>query len=355
MRVLLVAPSINPMTYKGLGKYSREVYEGLRKYVEVDLIVKGSEKDKVLSTHSDIPLRLLRSGPHDIVHALSPEMGMYTPLLSKNTVTTFHDLIPILAFREMSFRFSLLTPFYTRLTWKISTLAKRLIANSFQTREELVNVLGVDPRKIRVIPLGADARFTCTNVPSTCRKPLTVGFFGNFTYRKRVNIAIEAFKLISRRLDAKLVLAGGKIETVYQRHFDLEQLTHALSNVEVLDRVEDANLPSLYRSFDVMLYPTSYEGFGLPILEAQRCGVPVLIMSDARIPREIVKEAVICDGAADMAQKALALLEDAKLRKDVSRRGVEYASKFSWENSIKETLKVYDELLRPKNSSTPRN
>ena len=341
--MLLIAPSIDPVTYKGLGRYCNEMYERLRQLADVDLIRKISEQDKVLSTHTQIPYRLLRSGPYDIVHALTPEMGIYSPLFYNNCVVTFHDLIPLLAFREMRFRFSGMTAFYTRMTWGMAARAKRIIANSTQTRDELVDRLDVNPQKICVIPLGVDEGFKPAARKTSNRH--TIGFFGNYTYRKRVDVAISAFKLVNQKIDANLVLAGGEIQTIYQRHFDMQRLIAGVKNVELLGHVPEDQLPELYNRFDVMLFPSMYEGFGLPILEAQRCGVPVLTLREARIPDEVKRETIVCEDVADMAEKALGVLNEDRKREEIALRASEYATQFTWDRTIKQTLATYHELL----------
>src|SRR5208283_2844128 len=196
------------------------MFEGMQRHVEVDLLQKIYEQDKVISTNSEIPLRLMYrrlSRNYEAVHALSPDMGIYSPIIYDNSVVTFHDLIPIIAFREMRFRLSFMMPYYTKITWRIAARAKMIIANSTQTRDELVRVLGVNPAKIRVIPLGVDSRFK-PEIRKLSDRP-TVGFFGNYTYRKRVDVAITAFKVIAQKIDADLILAGGDIRTIYQTHF----------------------------------------------------------------------------------------------------------------------------------------
>ena len=345
MRILLVAPSINPLTYKGLGKYCKEILEGMQRHVDVDLVQKISEQDKVISTNSEIPLRLAGrrlTRSYDIVHALSPDMGTYSPIVCSNSVVTFHDLIPILAFREMRFRLSFIMPYYTKMTWRMAARAKRIIVNSTQTRSELVHVLGVNPQKTRVIPLGVDDKFKPT-VRKTPRRR-TIGFFGNYTYRKRVDIAVSAFKRICQKIDADLVLAGGEIQTLYQRHFDMKKLIAGLKHVELLGQIAEGELPELYNRFDVMLFPSMYEGFGLPILEAQRCGVPVLTLRDARIPDEVKRMTVPCDDAEHMAQSALGLLEHDKEREKLARDASSYSAQFTWDRTVTETLAVYHEM-----------
>jgi glycosyltransferase involved in cell wall biosynthesis len=87
-----------------------------------------------------------------------------------------------------------------------------------------------------------------------------------------------------------------------------------------------------------------YEGFGLPILEAQKCSVPVLTMDDAKIPREVKKESITCKGIDDMANKTLELLMDDYKRREISERGRSYASQFTWEDTAWKTLRIYNEL-----------
>ena len=344
MKVLLIAPSINPITYKGLGRYCKEIYNGLRKLIDADLIIKTVEMDKALSTYTEIPLRILKAGKHDIVHALTPEMGVYTPLLCQNAVTTFHDLIPILESGHMRFKFPHLINMHTRFTWWLSGRAKRIIANSTQTKQELTQVLGIRTEKIGVIPLGVHQRFKPAENPRIHRPP-TIGFFGNFTYRKGADAAIETFRQVREKVDVQLTLAGGRIQTPYQRHFNLNKMTEGLKGVKTIEHVPEKDLPKLYQSFDVMLCPSSYEGFGLPILEAQKCGVPVLTMDNARIPLEVKKETVVCKSVKDMANRTIDLLMNDHLRREVSERGRRYASQFTWENTIRKTLEVYNRIL----------
>ena len=160
-------------------------------------------------------------------------------------MTTFHDLIPILAFEEMRFKFSRLIPLYTKFTWKLSGAARRIIANSTQTKEELIEELGIEPGKIDVIPLGVDQRFRCAG-NRIGHTSTTTSFFGNFTYRKGAHVAVKVFREVSQKIDLRLILAGGRIRTLYQRHFDLKKLIKGLRNVQVIEHVPDEDLVKLY-------------------------------------------------------------------------------------------------------------
>ncbi len=100
-----------------------------------------------------------------------------------------------------------------------------------------------------------------------------------------------------------------------------------------------------YNSFDVFVLPSEWEGFGLPILEAQRCGVPVIVREDAHIPAEVSKCCLKASSEEDMADKIYELLTDADLRQSMTEQGLEYTQQFAWERTAHETLKVYEQAV----------
>ena len=108
----------------------------------------------------------------------------------------------------------------------------------------------------------------------------------------------------------------------------------------------EEEIVKLYNSFDFYLFPSLHEGFGLPILEAQRCGVPVLIKRDSVIPQEVRQAAIECDSADEMAEKILYLLNNKDDYRKISIKGQHYASKFTWQKFIKQNLSIYESLVR---------
>ena len=123
---------------------------------------------------------------------------------------------------------------------------------------------------------------------------------------------------------------------------------HTLENdVVFLGFVEDADLPVLYRKADFFVYPSIYEGFGMPILEAMACGTPVITSNCSSMPEVAGDAALLVDplDVEDMAAKMLELAGSDDLRRLCARRGLARAAQFSWEKTARETLAVYETVM----------
>ena len=108
----------------------------------------------------------------------------------------------------------------------------------------------------------------------------------------------------------------------------------------------DSDISEEYGISDFYLCPSSSEGFGLPILEAERCGVPVFVRKAAKISNEIKECTVQCKSKSEMAEKIYALLTDESLYREISKRAHEYSKKFTWEECAKKTIEVYEKVAR---------
>jgi glycosyltransferase involved in cell wall biosynthesis len=343
MMILLVVPSFNIPAFKGLAKVSFELYNGLKNRFDVEVLEVYGKKKNYLSNLTIVPLKELQSKA-DIVHSLVPESGAFLGLIKKlrdkKTVVTFYDLTPIKLSGKLKFRFSELVRFYTLFMWKNSLNADVIISVSSQTKKEVMKYLG-KPRKQRVINPGVDERFKPMKLK---RDKITLGFFANFSYKKGVDKAIEVFKIVKKKYDVKLILAGGELQTVYQRQFNVREMIKGLKDVEIMGYIPDKDVVKLYNSFDFYLFPSIEEGFGIPILEAQKCGVPVLTFEWANIPEETKAKTIQCKDVEDMARKIMYLIENKDEYRKISEKGRKYASKFTWKNFVENHIKVYESL-----------
>jgi glycosyltransferase involved in cell wall biosynthesis len=142
----------------------------------------------------------------------------------------------------------------------------------------------------------------------------------------------------------KLVLCGRRT-LEYSALVQLAKDLDIDGDVEFRGFVGGESLRTAYNSFDVFVLPSEWEGFGFPILEAQRCGVPVIIREHAHIPQEVSKYCLKASSEEDMADKISEVLANAALREAVIEQGLEYSKQFTWERTVQETLKVYEEAL----------
>jgi len=344
MKILLVVPSLNVPSYKGLAKVSLELLEGLKKKgIEVEIYEVHKEKKNYFKTLTLVPLKELLAKV-SIIHSTVPELGTFFRLIKKfknvKTVVTFHDFIPLRLAEELSFKFQSLVKLYTIFMWKNACWSDKVIAVSKQTADDLKKFFGREVDAI--IPPGVDEKFKPIQIK---KEKLTLGFFANFSYRKNVKFAIDTFKILKKKIDCKLIIAGGKLQTIYQRQYDVKKLIKNLKDVEVLGYIPDEKVVELYNSFDFFIFPSIYEGFGIPILEAQACGIPTLVLENAKIPPEVTEKAIKCSSPEDASNKILELWNDCKEYEKIRKEGIKHAKKFSWESFVESYIKVYESLL----------
>ncbi|MGR3175960.1 MAG: glycosyltransferase [Candidatus Scalindua sp.] len=228
-----------------------------------------------------------------------------------------------------------------------------IIADSYSTKRDIIELLNVDEKKIKVVHLGVESRFRPisnveeyrlrNNLPS--KIILNVG---TLEPRKNVVALIRAFKKLKGRglKDYKLVIAGEK-GWLYKKIFDEVKSNDLQKEVLFLGIVEDEDLPMLYNCADIFVYPSLYEGFGLPPLEAMACGVPVITSNTSSLP-EVVGDAGIMVDPNDvnsLCEGICKVLEDRELRQRMRNMGLEKSKLFSWDKAARAILEIYDEML----------
>ena len=217
--------------------------------------------------------------------------------------------------------------------------ADRVIAISERTKRDLVEHYGIPERKIVVTPLGADPIFqpngTSPDVP-----PYAL-FVGGIQPRKDPLTAIEALALVDGELRLVLVgdeKRGGDEVRGAVRRLGLER------RVELAGYVEHEGLASLYRGAACLVFPSRYEGFGLPVLEAMASGTPVVATTAGAVP-EVAGDAAVLVEPGDPAALAEGIRQALADRERFVAAGFERASRFSWAETARRTLAVYRELL----------
>jgi glycosyltransferase involved in cell wall biosynthesis len=158
---------------------------------------------------------------------------------------------------------------------------------------------------------------------------------------------LKAFRLLRERypeIPMRLVVCGSK-RLEYQSLMKLATELDISRDVEFRGFVAEDALVETYNSFDVFVLPSEWEGFGLPVLEAQRCGVPVVIREETHIPCEVSKCCLKARSEEDMVDKMHQLLTDSSLRSTVVQEGMEYSRQFTWEKTVQDTLAVYEGQL----------
>lgn len=284
----------------------------------------------------------------DLLH--SPHYTMPVVKPSKSVVTfcdTTFQLYPEMHSRAKRVFFPAM------MNWSAKH-ADRLIAISDSTRNDVIRLLGVAPDKIVSIPLAASAAFrtlTTELVQSVCEKYVVsrgrfIYYVGVLEPRKNVPLLIEAYARIQPILGDVPLLIAGKKGWMYEAIFERVAQLGLQDHIRFLGYVPQDELIALYNAAGVFVYPSNYEGFGLPVLEAMQCGAPVVTTTASSLP-EVAGDAALLVPPQDVEALAEAIhriLTNTQLASDLSKRGLEQSKQFSWQRCALETIQVYRSL-----------
>jgi glycosyltransferase involved in cell wall biosynthesis len=330
----------------GVGRYTYELLMKLRKKIkfnEIDLSPSfGKSYLEKLSAIIWKRKRFLLSQKDkfsEVNHFLLPQI-FYDVNQTGKTIITFHSGPPFTGPYKLH-NFFLCRDYYSLI--KIILIFKRykealekvdfLIANSKLTEECCIEA-GVDKNIIKVIPFGIDENFKI-NTNFNNRKNI-IGYVGSFAFHKRVDKLLKDWKENFNKLSKyKLHLYGsGGVQFK-----SLKKRYHNKHNIKFLGMVKKGGIIKAYNSFCGLVFPSKWESFGLPIIEAIACGSPVFIYKDAEITPEVRKYGIEIDSVLEIPE-ILENIDTDKLKK-LSR---EVKEEFNWNKHVGETIKIYKML-----------
>ena len=296
-----------------------------------------------------IPLALKREGV-TLFHA--PHYVL-PPLVRCRSVVTIHDCIHLMFPQYLPNRFAF---GYARTSIGLAARrATRVLTVSESSKRDILRFVDTEPEKIAVIYNAYDERFAIDPAEEDVvrvreRYQLQdefVLYAGNVKPHKNLERLIEAFQIVRKRgLDhLKLVMIGDEISkyTALRRAVHRHQLH---KYVRFLGYLPEETLAVMYRLAGVFVFPSLYEGFGLPPLEAMASGTPVVTSNVSSLP-EVAGDAALLVDPYDpraIADGIYRVLTDADLRKDLRRKGVARAGQFSWEQSVRRVRRIYNEV-----------
>ena len=322
MRDLRVGIDISPLELTGAGtaRYLRKLLGALEQEPGIELRrhrFPGSSRPAKITRDTAWYLGALpvTSRKDDVLH-LPAHRG---PLLSAAPlVVTVHDLAVI----RHPEAFNSWTRTYSRLLLpRLARAASRVIAVSEFTAREAVELLGVDEGRVRVIPHGVEEPFTPYGPAAGGEYVLAVG-----TLEPRKNLPRVVLAAERAGVDVRVVGAAGWGEV----------------GVESVGYVDDAELARLYRGAAALVYPSLYEGFGLPVLEAMASGTPV-VTATGSAPAELARGAAVLVDPLDVVALAAGIEEAMRRREELRAAGLERARAFTWEAAAKATAEIYRE------------
>jgi len=288
-------------------------------------------------------------GPVDIFHTSEK---LNPPLKNAKLIMTIFDITPI---KFEAYHKECTIKSYANNLPKVLRKVDMVIAISQCTKNDILEYFGniISEDRIRVVPLAADEQYRQINdenlineIKTTYKiyKPYIL-FVGTLEPRKNITNLIRAYNILpaSLKRNYHLVICGKK-GWYYDEIFETIKELKLEDKVIFTGYVPDDTIPLLMNGAEVFVYPSFYEGFGLPPLEAMSCGTPVISSNISSIP-EVVGDAGILINPKDIEELSDAItrtLNNGDLKRQLISRGLQQAKKFSWEKTAKETLEVYN-------------
>ena len=301
-----------------------------------------------------IPLTLsaeLRKNPVDVLHV----QFTAPPFCPCPSVVSIHDL----SFEHLPQTFNRRSRTQLRLTVRHSAKrAARILTLSEHTRQDLMETYGIGAKRITAIPIAAPPHFAPVEDNRELQRVRHIyGIDGDYflsvgSIQPRKNLArlVRAYASLRGADTAvklpKLVLVG-KCAWLYDETLRALEESGVKEAVVLTGYVPDKDLPALYSGALCFVYPSYFEGFGLPPLEAMKCGTPVIVANRTSLP-EVVGDAGLTVDPFDVDAIANAikrLLHDSDLRRELSAKGQKRAAGFDWRETARKTLKVYEEVV----------
>ncbi len=288
------------------------------------------------------------TGPLDVFY--SPDFALPPTGRGTKTLLTVHDLSFV--HHPEAFLPSL-RRYLERTVSRSVKRADLVLADSAHTRLDLISVFGISSRAVEVVYPGVDSRFQAGASPGEVTRlhdrygiadrPYILSV-GTLQPRKNYLHLMEGFLQLEEDLGSglQLFVAGGQ-GWLYD---DIVGEAARHENVRLLGFVADEDLPALYRGARLFALTSLYEGFGLPVLEAMACGVPVVCSRTSSLPEVAGDAALLVDprDSDELTEAMIRVLEEDELREEMVRRGLARAARFTWERSARKLLRLIDSV-----------
>lgn len=366
---LLINATILDSQPSGLGVYTQNILSRLGKYLKL--------KEKLVYTSAEIEfedLRVIKT-----TQGLAPSRGKYAGLVRflwtqsilifkhlfnqaiiycptqyaslfsfKKQIITIHDLLPLKFPKQNKPQYLYYKYFLPILIAK----CEKIITISENTKQDLLQYYKMNEQKIHVIYNGFDEEKFNVNVDANfvenqydINKYILI--VGASYPHKNIDKYFMAYKKIKDKIEEKIIIIGGKKQ--YKDY--LKKIATELEiekDILFMPYIEDEDLPCFYKSASLLAYPTLYEGFGLPPIEAMACGTPVVVSNTSSLPEVVGDAALLFDpnDIEDMADKTLIMLKDKKIREKCIEEGFKNIKRFSWDLTAQEIAKVLEEACK---------
>ena len=348
----------------GIGRYSHELLRALRAR-EVPVVelrtgrgqpragvinLPGSDRLPGLLSlgQAQIALAARRAGL-DLVY--DPTGTLPILLAGVRRVATIHDVIPYVYPRASTLLDRLIYRFWLPVAVR---QLDAVITVSEQSKADIIRYLPVNPDNVVVIPNGVDGRFRVT--PERESRPVLdrygivspfILYVGSLALRKNLERLIDAYAQLRRWSQRWTLVVVGAQSWNKTAIFEKVQELELLPSIHFTGFIADPDLPALYSGADLFVFPSLYEGFGIPVLEAMACGTPVVTSNCTSLPSVAGDAAVLVDptSAESISSGMRHVLENPALAESLRSQGLVRARDFTWEKVAQEVTMVYERVI----------
>nr|WP_324603562.1 glycosyltransferase family 1 protein [Pseudanabaena biceps] len=323
---------------------SSEVHAGFESYLIPDNLTseQGTKGhlNRLIWTQFQLP-KIYRKLKSKLLFSPIPEAPLFSNCFS---VVMVHDFIPL----RFPKRFSPLTPYHLYYVPQVLNQSKHIICNSQSTAEDIVRFCHIPSNKITPILLAYDSNHFRPVIDErfNTRFPYFL-YIGRHDPYKNISRLISAFANVPSNLECQLWLAGPSDNRYTPRLKEQIQELGLTNQVKFLDYVPYDDLPKIISGAIALVFPSLWEGFGLPVIEAMACGTPVITSNLSSLPEVAGDAAILIDpyNVAEITDAMQAIANDAGLRSHLSQLGLQRATQFSWEKTGKATVEVLKSFL----------
>lgn len=345
--MLTMKGNFNKSLGQGVQRVMYEMYENVKAQLEEPDSVDGIElgmgnklSHRKVSFTLMTPLHSFKK--YDIVHVLMPVATNPRVRSNAKIITQIYEFIDVPP-GHILYSKQKQTPLGSMVfnkMWDQLRKSDYLMSISSLATDEAVNVMGYDRKKIFTINIGIDQRFIDIPIPKRAEKDFRVGYLGAMAKRKNVIFAVNAFKQIPDK-DITFDIWGKPV----LEYNNLVEAAKGDHRINFKGFAPEESLVTIYDTFDAFLYPISYTGFELEILEAQARGIPVIIDKNGLIPKEVRKYCFEAEDESHAAQIVTEIKEKGYNEKK-RKEAMEYARSFTWEKTARETIAAYRKVLK---------
>jgi glycosyltransferase involved in cell wall biosynthesis len=335
-----------------MSKYQNEIHAKLKnvelnriEYPDVSKIVGVNKAVELFAYPFIVKQKVIEN---NVKHITRQDLSFLLALADlEKTIITCHDIIPIAYYNTQN------------PVWKLNAKglkkAERIITVSEFSKKDISRYIKYPEEKIEIIPPAVDHNLYYQNRDRSILEKYRIKenenvilYVGAEEPRKNIQLLIDSFRKLKNKIPQVKLLKVGMPNYIGVRKKLLKQIESLGLQQDVIfaGYVSETDLAKIYNAVDLFVFPSLYEGFGMPPLEAMACGTPVITSNTSSLPEVVGNAAIITDpyDTAGLAEKMYALLTDQTLCRSIIKKGLARSKVFSWDEAAKKTLEVYEQV-----------